>query len=167
MTAEFTRRNLFKIGGLAAAGLGGAALLGACSPAGNATGSTASDTPTAATGTTTVAGHVREGLPSFLAAPEPITDIAETKDYDVVVVGAGASGVPAAITAREAGATVALIQKESTAISQGNTATGILLDTSDPAGVEAVVSRLIKDHQYRGKREQVELWAKNSGECIT
>lgn len=167
MTAEFTRRNLFKIGGLAAAGLGGAALLGACSPAGNAAGSTASDTPTAATGTTTVAGHVREGLPSFLAAPEPITDIAETKDYDVVVVGAGASGVPAAITAREAGATVALIQKESTAISQGNTATGILLDTSDPAGVEAVVSRLIKDHQYRGKREQVELWAKNSGECIT
>lgn len=167
MTAEFSRRNLFKIGGLAAAGLGGAALLGACSPAGNATGSTASDTPTAATGTTTVAGHVCEGLPSFLAAPEPITDIAETKDYDVVVVGAGASGVPAAITAREAGATVALIQKESTAISQGNTATGILLDTSDPAGVEAVVSRLIKDHQYRGKREQVELWAKNSGECIT
>lgn len=167
MTAEFTRRNLFKIGGLAAAGLGGAALLGACSPAGNATGSTASDTPTAATGTTTVAGHVREGLPSFLAAPELITDIAETKDYDVVIVGAGASGVPAAITAREAGATVALIQKESTAISQGNTATGILLDTSDPAGVEAVVSRLIKDHQYRGKREQVELWAKNSGECIT
>lgn len=124
-------------------------------------------TPTAATGTTTVAGHVREGLPSFLAAPEPITDIAETKDYDVVIVGAGASGVPAAITACEAGATVALIQKESTAISQGNTATGILLDTSDPAGVEAVVSRLIKDHQYRGKREQVELWAKNSGECIT
>lgn len=167
MTAEFTRRNLFKIGGLAAAGLGGAALLGACSPAGSATGSTASDTPTAATGTTTVAGHVREGLPSFLAAPEPIADIAETRDYDVVVVGAGASGVPAAITAREAGATVALIQKESTAISQGNTATGILLDTSDPAGVEAVVSRLIKDHQYRGKREQVELWAKNSGECIT
>ena len=41
MTAEVTRRNLFKIGGLAAAGLGGAALLGACSPAGNATGSTA------------------------------------------------------------------------------------------------------------------------------
>ena len=36
MTAEFTRRNLFKIGGLAAAGLGGAALLGACSPTGSA-----------------------------------------------------------------------------------------------------------------------------------
>ena len=170
MTAEFTRRDMFKISGLAAACLGGAALLGACSPAGNEAGTAASAgtgaTETATTGTTVVAGHTREGLPSFLAAPEPITDVADTKDFDIVIVGAGAAGVPAAITAREAGATVALIQKEATAISQGNTATGILLDTSDEAGVEAVVSRLLKDHQYRGKREQVELWAKNSGEAI-
>lgn len=166
MTAEFTRRDMFKISGLAAAGLGGAALLSACSPSGAGSSSAGGETPAASTGTTTVAGHSREGLPSFLAAPEPITDIADTKDFDVVIVGAGASGVPAAITARKAGATVALIQKEATAISQGNTATGILLDTSDEAGVEAVVSRLLKDHQYRGKREQVELWAKNSGEAI-
>lgn len=166
MTAEFTRRDMFKISGLAAAGLGGAALLSACSPSGASSSSAGGETPAASTGTTTVAGHTREGLPSFLAAPEPITDIADTKDFDVVIVGAGASGVPAAITARKAGATVALIQKEATAISQGNTATGILLDTSDEAGVEAVVSRLLKDHQYRGKREQVELWAKNSGEAI-
>lgn len=166
MTAEFTRRDMFKIGGLAAAGIGGAALLGACSPSGAGSSPAGGETPTASTGITTVAGHSREGLPSFLVAPEPITNIADTKDFDVVIVGAGASGVPAAITAREAGATVALIQKEATAISQGNTATGILLDTSDEAGVEAVVSRLLKDHQYRGKREQVELWAKNSGEAI-
>ena len=166
MTAEFTRRDMFKISGLAAAGLGGAALLSACSPSGASSSSAGGETPAASTGTTTVAGHSREGLPSFLAAPEPITDIADTKDFDVVIVGAGASGVPAAITARKAGATEAIIQKEATAISQGNTATGILLDTSDEAGVEAVVSRLLKDHQYRGKREQVELWAKNSGEAI-
>ena len=166
MTAQFTRRDMFKIGGLAAAGIGSAAFLGACSPAAGEGAAPAGDTAAASTGTTTVAGHTREGLPSFLAAPEPITDVAETKHFDVVIVGAGAAGVPAAITAREAGATVALIQKEATAISQGNTATGILLDTSDPAGVEAVVSRLLKDHQYRGKREQVELWAKNSGEAI-
>ncbi|MFR7403352.1 MAG: FAD-binding protein [Coriobacteriaceae bacterium] len=144
MTAEFTRRNLFKIGGLAAAGLGGAALLGACSPTGSAAaGSASSDTPTAATGTTTVAGHVREGLPSFLAAPEPITDIAETKDYDVVVVGAGASGVPAAITAREAGATVALIQKESTAISRATPLRAFCWTPPTRPAWRPVVSRLI------------------------
>ena len=82
-------------------------------------------------------------------------------------MGAGAAGVPAAISAKEAGATVALIQKEATAISQGNAATGILLDGSDPAGVSAVVSTLLKEHQFRGNRAQVELWAKNSGEAIT
>ena len=68
-----------------------------------------------------------------------------------MIVGAGAAGVPAAISAKEAGATVALIQKEATAISQGNTATGILLDGSDPAGVSAVVSTLLKEHQFRGQ----------------
>ena len=82
-------------------------------------------------------------------------------------MGAGAAGVPAAITAKQAGTSVAVIQKESTAISQGNTATGILLDKSEPAGFEAVVSTLLAKHEYRAKREQVELWAKNSGEAIT
>ena len=67
MTAEFTRRNLFKIGGLAAVGVSAVLrMLGACSPTGSAAaGSASSDTPTAATGTTTVAGHVREGLPEL------------------------------------------------------------------------------------------------------
>lgn len=59
-------------------------------------------------------------------------------------MGAGAASVPATISAKEAGATVALIQKEATAISQGNTATGILLDGSDPAGVSAVVTAFKK-----------------------
>ena len=68
--------------------------------------------------------------PAFFAAPEPITNIAEVFDYDVVVVGAGAAGVPAAISAFEAGAHVALIQKESTAVSQCNTSDSILLDES-------------------------------------
>ena len=153
---SFSRRDLFKFGGVAAAGVAGAAMLGACAPS-----------QPASSGEPKAAAASADGLPAFFAKPEPITDVAETKDYDVVVIGAGAAGVPAAISAFQAGAKVALLQKEATAISQGNTATGILLDTSDPAGVEAVVSRLIKDHQYRGKREQVELWAKNSGECIT
>ena len=163
---DFTRRDLFKFGGVAAAGVAGATFLASCAPSsgkdsGAAGASSASDEVTG------VAGHYRSGLPSFLEAPEAITDIAETKEYDVVIVGAGAAGVPAAISALEAGASVALIQKENQAISQGNTATGILADQSDPAGIEAVVSTLLKEHQYRANRQQVELWAKNSGEAIT
>ena len=40
--------------------------------------------------TLAAAGHLRTGMPSFLTAPEAITDVKETKDYDVVVIGAGA-----------------------------------------------------------------------------
>ena len=163
---EMSRRDLFKIGGVAAAGAMGASMLAGCSPSGEKKsegGNAAADDKKV----NDIAGHYRAGTPSFLTAPDPITDIKETKEYDVVIVGAGAAGVPAAISAKEAGATVALIQKEATAISQGNTATGILLDGSDPAGVSAVVSMLLKEHQFRGNRAQVELWAKNSGEAIT
>lgn len=163
---EMSRRDLFKIGGVAAAGAMGASMLAGCSPSGEKKsegGNAAADDKKV----NDIAGHYRAGTPSFLTAPDPITDIKETKEYDVVIVGAGAAGVPAAISAKEAGATVALIQKEATAISQGNTATGILLDGSDPAGVSAVVSMLLKEHQFRGNRAQIELWAKNSGEAIT
>ena len=41
---------------------------------------------------------------------EPITDFAETHEYDVVVVGAGESGLSAVHTALEAGARVACVQ---------------------------------------------------------
>ena len=146
---EMSRRDLFKIGGVAAAGAMGASMLAGCSPSGEKKsegGNAAADDKKV----NDIAGHYRAGTPSFLSAPDPITDIKETKEYDVVIVGAGAAGVPAAISAKEAGATVALIQKEATAISQGNTATGILLDGSDPAGVSAVVSTLLKEHQFRG-----------------
>lgn len=167
---DLTRRDLLKFGGLTAAGIAGASFLTGCSSDGNASSTSnagASNTPEATTGTMTEsAGHIREGIPSFLNAPAAITDIAETKDYDVVIVGAGASGVPAACAAIEAGVSVALIQKESSAISQGNTATGIIVEESDPAGVEAVASRLLKEHQYRANRAQIDLWTQNSGEAI-
>ena len=56
---------------------------------------------------------------AYFAAPEPITDIAETYDYDVVVVGAGASGVPAACAAADYGAKVAVLQKSPRVYSHG------------------------------------------------
>ena len=105
-------------------------------------------------------------MPSFLTAPEAITDVKETKDYDVVVIGAGASGVPAALSAFEAGAKVALLQKESQAIAQGNSGSGIDLATSNPADIANLVSQLIADSQHRPNRELVELWAQNSGEAV-
>lgn len=165
-TAGISRRDLFKFGGVAAAGVAGAGALASCSPQGAASTGTSTG-GTAATGeATTAAGHLTNGLPSFLAAPKPVTDIKETKDFDVIVIGAGASGVPAALSAVEAGAKVALLQKESQAISQGNSGSGIDLATSDPTDIANLVSQLVADSQHRPTRALVELWAQNSGEAV-
>lgn len=155
---DLTRRDLLKMGGIAAAGAAGVSMLGGCAAQPKAADAEVQ---------TDVAGHIREGLPGFLVKPDAIKSIDDTKDYDVVIVGAGAAGVMAAISAHKSGATVALLQKASAAVSQGNTSTGILIDKSDPAGVEAVVSRLVKEGQYRPKRELIDMWAKNSGEVVS
>lgn len=106
---------------------------------------------------------------SFLPKPEPIAekDIAETVTFDVVVVGAGASGVPAALSAAENGAKVAVLQKAPFAISQGNSGTGVDLAKSDKAGVEALVARLMADSAHRPNPKMVRLWAHNSGEAVS
>ncbi|WP_340113240.1 FAD-dependent oxidoreductase [Maribellus mangrovi] len=106
---------------------------------------------------------------SFLPKPEKINeeDISSTETYDVVVVGAGASGVPAALSALENGASVAVLQKENIAISQGNSGAGIDLESSDKAGVEALVSRLMKDNAHRCNPKLLREWAYNSGEAVS
>ncbi len=59
----------------------------------------------------------------------------EVKEFDVVVVGAGAAGVPAAGFAAEAGASVALLQKEASVVSQGNCGSAIIKSRSTEAGL--------------------------------
>lgn len=105
---------------------------------------------------------------TFLPKPKPIRDreIAETLMFDVVVVGAGASGVPAALSAAENGAKVAVVQKAPFALSQGNTGSGVDLAASDKAGVEALVARLISDSNHRCDPKLVRQWAYHSGEAV-
>ena len=47
----------------------------------------------------------------YFAKPDPITDIAETVETDVVVVGAGNGGLVAAASAADLGAKVILVEK--------------------------------------------------------
>ncbi|WLT31040.1 FAD-dependent oxidoreductase [Geothrix sp. PMB-07] len=105
---------------------------------------------------------------TFLPKPKPIRDreISETLTFDVVVVGAGASGVPAALSAAENGAKVAVVQKAPFALSQGNTGAGIDLAVSEKAGIEALVARLIADSNHRCNPKLVRQWAYNSGEAV-
>ncbi len=139
-----TRRNAVKIGAVAAAA---ACTLGAA-------GAGAAEAEKAA-GT----------VPAFMEAPEPISDFVDEKSYDVVVVGAGASGLAAALRAAEQGAKVAVVQKEGSASSQGYEATGLLAD-NDAATKKAFVSKLTALCDYRPKRELLEAWADNSGDAI-
>jgi fumarate reductase flavoprotein subunit len=106
---------------------------------------------------------------SFMPKPAAISEssIKDTKTFDVVVVGAGASGVPAALSAAESGAKVAVLQKENIIVSQGNSGAGIDLATSDPAGVEALVARLMKDNAHRCNPKLLRQWAYNSGKAVT
>ncbi|MBS5479254.1 MAG: FAD-binding protein, partial [Coriobacteriia bacterium] len=79
-------------------------------------------------------------VPSFLVKPEPITEFAQTYEYDVVVVGAGEAGLSAVHTALEAGATVACLQNTDTAFTTGNMAASVDTTQTSPAGVAACVS---------------------------
>ena len=151
---ELSRRDLFKFGGIAAVGAAGAGMLAGCSPSGGSS-----------KGAPAAASKDTDGLPSFFQAPEPIKDVKETKEFDVVVIGAGAAGVPCALAAADAGAKVALIQKESQAVSQGNTCDSLEASTS-AAGKAAVMSWLTEQCAWRSHRDQLELWANNSGEAL-
>ncbi|MDO6639059.1 FAD-binding protein [Shewanella sp. 5_MG-2023] len=105
----------------------------------------------------------------FMPRPKAIKDsqISSTQTFDVVVVGAGASGVPAALSAAESGAKVAVIQKQAIVVSQGNTGSGLDIKNCDKAGVEALVNRLLSDSAHRANPALLRKWAYNSGEAVS
>ena len=153
--SNLTRRSVVATTAAAGLGFAGAQLIGGA-PQALATGE--------ARATATSAGN--DYTPSFLETPEAITDFADTKDFDVVVVGAGASGLAAAIRAAQEGAKVAVVQKLGFASSQGFEATGLLSDANDEATKQAFVSKAMALSEWRPKRELLDAWAHNSGDAI-
>ena len=155
-----TRRDFLKLGGISALGTLSAGMLSACGY---------QEYTPYANGTIGVTGHgssVIKGAPSFMQTPEIITKVSEIVDCDVLVIGAGAAGVPAALSAAENGAKVVVLQKEHIAMSHGNSAAGLNLDKCDKAGVEHLISLVVKANQHRSHRELVSNWAYNSGEAL-
>ena len=96
VTSDVSRRAFLKGAGLASAFVAGGALAG-CAPQQPAAPEAVADNPIQE-------AEEASGTPNFLKKPSPITEIAETKEFDVVVVGAGNSGVVAALKAFEEGA---------------------------------------------------------------
>ncbi len=151
---ELTRRNALKLGGIAAVGILGSGMLAGCQP---------KESPRRGESAGGEGGSVGA---SFLQAPEPITDFAETHDYDVVVVGAGESGLSAAYSALKAGAHVAVVQNINTAQTTGNMAASIDLSQTDEAAVQACVSFINWKSDYRSNRDLVNVWAHHSQEAL-
>ena len=113
------------------------------------------------------ATEATDATPSFLIKPDPITDIAETYDFEIVVVGAGASGMSAVLTAAREGAQVACLQAEEAPLSQGNMAACLDMERTSPAGRAALVSYLIELSDHRANRSLLEAWADNSTAALT
>lgn len=150
---EVTRRDLFKFSGLAALGAMGATALA---------GTNMAATPAVAD----EAAVAESTTPAWLQQPEPITDFIDVKEFDVVVVGAGESGLSAAHTAAEAGAHVACVQNLPMPQTSGNMAASVDITKTSPEGVEACVAFLMEKNAYRSNRKLLQAWAYNSFEAL-
>ena len=113
-------------------------------------------------------------LPGDLTAAEVAGSVCELRDiipdrvldYDVVVVGAGAAGVPAAGWAAELGAKVALLQKEATVVSQGNCGSAIIKSRSTEAGIAKWIHHTNGLCDWRADTEQLRAYAEHSEEAM-
>lgn len=113
MTTEITRRNLLKGALLGMAGAAGAGMLAGCAP----------KQPGAAA---TEAGDASASGNATDAAAEYAGKVTETEDVDIVVVGAGASGLAAAVEALNQGANVLVLESQTKAGGNGSTTSVVM-----------------------------------------
>jgi succinate dehydrogenase/fumarate reductase flavoprotein subunit len=92
--------------GAAAAGALAAASLAGCSPGGGDANGAAAKSDTGGEGNTAATGGY-----SWEKAPEAITEFAETLETEVLIIGAGMSGLATACSAAESGAKVTVVEK--------------------------------------------------------
>ena len=120
-THDFSRRDFLKLGAVGAAGAAAAAGLAACSPAGNTGSGSAAAEGTVSTNDVVIKLGDKMPTWSFMVPPEPnpADQITETKENDIIVVGAGMSGLTTAVAAAEKGGKVTLFSASSAPISRG------------------------------------------------
>lgn len=164
MTNKISRRDFLKGAAIGSAGIGIMGLTG-CKPT------------VATEGTPVPAGE--EASSTNLSGPfsineykdsavilDPITDFVGEVTADIVVVGAGAAGVPAAITAAEEGSSVVILQKHDTPVSQGNCGSGLIVDESDPEGLLRYVQHTNSLNNWRSDPDLLKAYVMNSGEAV-
>lgn len=138
-------------------------------------------TPTTTAGSTQASTTTPATQPMATTAPatqppatQPPATSAQIKTFDVVVVGAGAAGLAAAIEAKAAGASVALLEKQSMAGGSTILSGGIVYGTGSKihqkAGVKDSVDDLVdywsERAQGKNDKEFLQFVAENSGGTI-
>ncbi len=117
-------------------------------------------------GTMVLTDITAEDINASAVILDPITDFAETVDVDVAVCGAGAAGVIAAVRAAELGAKVALLQKESVPVSQGNASSCIIKSESTEGGIKKWLTFATAVNAWRNNRKLLEAYVDRSEEAI-
>jgi succinate dehydrogenase/fumarate reductase flavoprotein subunit len=161
---ELNRRDFLKgaaLTGASAVAMGG---LAACAPSGSGNAGSTAD---AGSGTMEYPG-VTDAMDfeNSVVETEEITEFAEEATYDIVVVGAGTSGLPAILTALEEGVTVGCLQKEKTAVAQGGSSTGFVLDGSTDIGLLRFIETYRERCDYRINLDLLKTYLYHSGEAI-
>lgn len=95
-----------------------------------------------------------------------IKDFAQEIDCDIVVCGAGAAGVVAAVKAVEEGKKVVVLQKEPIADSQGNCASGIVKSGSTPGGLASWKNMCIATNAWRSDPRLIDAYIENSEDAL-
>lgn len=95
-----------------------------------------------------------------------IKDFAQEIDCDIVVCGAGAAGVVAAVKAVEEGKKVVVLQKEPIADSQGNCASAIIKGGSTPAGIQGWKNMCIATNAWRSDPRLIDAYIENSEDAL-
>ncbi len=107
-----------------------------------------------------------EDINSSSVVLEPITEFAEEIDCDIVVCGAGAAGVVAAVTAAEEGKRVCLLQKESVVVSQGNCASSVVKSESTELGLKKWIHQCTAFNSWRSKPDLLQAYIDHSEEAL-
>lgn len=160
MQENMNRRNFVKGAALSAVSLAAGTALAACSsPQSAASTSGTKDAASSATGLNSA-----DQQWGFEIAPEPISDsdIAETVESDVVVVGGGMSGLVTAAACAENGLNVTLISASKAPVSRGGSNNGVYSRVMQEMGVPRMDPTWFYRMQYaaNGGNFKPALWYK-------
>ena len=155
-----SRRSLLKGAAFGAAGVAALGIVG-CAPA------ETSDKG----GSASASGDAAAGKHTWEVKPDPITDIAETVDTEVLVIGGGYSGTCCALNAAENGTKVTLVEKDTVLNGHGVGGTGAV-GSRELDRLNIVVDKPVEMERWvatcgnRCRESLVAKWFRESERCM-